>query len=117
MVKRVGQDAFGAFGSLGVLTHQTIKCGGGVEHHRPEFAGLLGVGAEVEMHTSGLVAESVGKAQRIGQAAGGVDGDNHDSFAKRRSVHRNGRRRSGLADAARTTAHDDLGVAQHDVER
>ena len=58
-----------------------------------------------------LVAELV-DAERVGQPAGGIDGDDGDARALGGQAHGQRRRRRRLADAARARADDDALVAQ-----
>ena len=77
-----------------------------VEHHRVERP--AGRGVDVLDGPGGVV--QLGQAHRLGQPAGRVDGEDDDPAALLGGPEAEGRGRGRLADAAGTTADDDVGT-------
>jgi hypothetical protein len=83
-----------------------------VEHHRVERAlvsraGRAGRGHA--RHRAGRVVELL-DPHRLGQAPGGVDGEDDDAASPLGGTQRQRRRRRRLADATGAAAHDDPGL-------
>ena len=100
LVDRVGQHrvARGLVGRVGV--HELVEGALGVEHHRPQLAGA---GEGVELHPGLLVAQ-LGQPQRVGQPAGGVDGEHRRLHSALGHAQGDRGRGGGLAHPARAGA-------------
>ena len=102
-----------------VAQHQLVPRALGVEHRRPQLAARLHaeLGVRVERHPAGHVAERL-EAQRVGEALGGVDGeDEHLAAEARRGGERGRGRGRRLAHATGAAEHHHLAGGQQRGER
>ena len=107
-VEAVLEDARALLGGGGVGHHEVVEGALGVEHQRPQLARPVAVDAR------GRAGEAL-EAERVGQALGRVDGDDHGAASGPRRLERQHGGGGRLADAAGAAAHED--AALHDAAR
>jgi hypothetical protein len=100
-VDRVGEHGVARALVGRVLVHQLVEGALGVEHHRPQLA------LHRRIHQVGLVSQLV-QAQRVREAARGVDREDGDLAATGGHAERDGRGGGCLAHAAGPGAHAHL---------
>jgi hypothetical protein len=118
-VERVGEDGVAGGGVGGVGPHQVVPRLLGVEHGGPQLAPGLDAGPGEQAGVDlGLDVAELLQAQGVGQALGGVDGDDQHLAAQLGAGHgAQGRGGGGLAHPAGAAADHDLLGRQQLVER
>ena len=115
-IERVALDPLGLLRVGRVQLDQVVEGHLGVEHGRPELpcAGRVGSG-----HQRRLVGESARgpEAERVGEATGGIDGDDDRPPPLLGRLGGQDRGGGGLADTARAAADDDAALGHDPRQR